>query len=234
MDSKSETEHNEYQETANNKFKGQLAFNKLLGISGKTIESPRAAKSYIKLDRFWSETVPKDVIIPQNRELLLGFDYDTSKRKLICTETTLGEVDSNKPKERHLIMLHTEPAQNPEPFRSNTAKFADSLPDAYLGDLHFIMKDSSIYSEIIIRLGSNNNPAAFLVVMKTKQSRDISRELRKYQLSFKDIFLDSSNPVKQRLRKDSIVTKEGGFAVYRGFSQIPPTENDIFRLRKFD
>lgn len=215
----------------------------LFGLPGNSIESPNVAKSFLRLDKFWSETVPKDIHIPKDREIFLGFDYDESLGQLVCTETTLGNRDYHEPKSHHLIMLHTEPANSPGDmsvnlgpihlFRpSKIAVFADNLPTPYPGDMHFMLKDPSIYSEIIIRLGLNDDPVATMVAIRTNQFKDVYIKLIKHGV--KHLVLDEKHPLSQNLSDDEIVTREGGIAIYRGFTSLPPRHDDILRLRRFD
>lgn len=220
----------------------KAAVHKLLDLPGNFIESPNRAKSFLRLDKFWSETVPNNLHIPKDREIFLGFDYDENLGQLVCTETALGEKDCHEPKKHHLVMLHTEPANSPESmslnlgpihlFRpSKTTVFADNLPATYFGDMHFMLKDPSIYAEIIIRLGLNDDPVAILVALRTNQSKDVSSKLLKFE--FKDFALNEKHPLSQRLNEDEIVTQKGGFAIYRGFTSLPPKRDDILRLRRF-
>ena len=220
----------------------RAAANKLFGISGNSVESPSRAKAIVKIERFWSEVVPKDIDIPKDREIFLGFDYDDRSQSIVCTERTLGEEDFHEPNKNHLIMLHTEPARSEEDLTlklgpvqlfkpSKTATFADSLPIPYFGDMHFMLKDPSVYANIIIRLGLSNDPAAMLLVLRTDISKDITKKLLKD--GNKLMVLDEKRPVSQQLSDDKLVSQEGGFALYRGFVSIPPNENDVLRLRKF-
>jgi hypothetical protein len=216
---------------------------KLFGLPGDFIESPDKAKSFIRLDNFWLKTVSSDLDIPKDKEIFLGFDFDVSSGKIACTETTLGEADHHEPKRNHLIMLHTEPAYSPEDMSLNlgpvhlfkpskTAVFADNIPQPYTGDMQFMLRDPSIYANIIIRLGLNNDPAAILVAIRTNQFKNIYKKLLSYEL--KNFALDEKHPLSQKLSEDKIITQEGGIAIYRGFTSLPPKHDDILRLRKFN
>lgn len=233
---------NEIPETIPPSTVAKAALHKLLGLPGNFIESPNGTKSFLRLDKFWSETIPNDLHIPKDREKFLGFDYDEGLGRLVCTETTLGGKDYYKSKKNHLVMLHTEPANSPESmslnlgpihlFRpSKTELFADNFPSPYTDDMKIMLEDPSVYAGIIIRLGLNNNPAAVLVAIRTNQFKNIYKKLLSH--AFKNFVLDKKQPLSQTLSEDEIVTREGGIALYRGFASLPPKPDDILRLRKY-
>ena len=212
------------------------------GISGNSIENSQSASGLLTLNELWSK-VPSDLLIPTEREIFLGFDYDATLDKLVCTEQTPGARGSVKPSKHHLVMLHTEPFRTQEelslhlgPFEvikaSRSVVFANNLPTPYVDDIYDILKDPSIAVDVIIRLGLGNDLAAALVVVRTKASKDITLKLADYELMHH--ILNERNPVKQALGEDRVASQAGGFALYRGFIHIPPQENEVLRLRKFD
>ncbi len=214
----------------------------LFDLPGDSIESPSKSKGFIRLDRFWSETVPRDTKIPTDKEIFLGFDFDANSKKIICTETTLGGLDYCEPKSNHLIMLHTEPANSPEDLSlklgpihlykpSKAAVFADNFPTPYTADMQAMLRDPSVYAEIIIRLGLNDDPATILVAIQTNQFKDVYDKLWKHEL--RNLVLDEKHPLSQTLAEDKLITQDGGIAIYRGFIHLPPEHDDILRLRKY-
>lgn len=227
-------------ETNSPTIEAQEAVHQLLGLPGSSIESHDKAANFLRLDTFWSQTVPLDLSIPIDREMILGFDFDKNQRKIVLTETTLGQASFVDAQSAHLVMLHTEPANSAEDIAlafdpnltwwpTQAVIFSDNLPSPHTGESMF--SDPSIYAEIIIRLGLQNNPAAVLVILRTKGFKNIYRQMKSHEL--KEFNLNEKHPLSQKLSIDKLITQEGGIALYRGFLSFPPKHDDILRLRKF-
>ncbi len=156
------------------------ALHKLLGLPDSLIESPYFAPKALRLDKLWTKT-PGDLLVPSDREIFLGFDFDQSSNEIICSENTLGKEDTFEPKQLdHLVWLHTEPAHTRDDLKiqigpialhtpTEAELFGQNFPMPYLGDMDTMMKRPSIYASVIIRLPYNNERAAALVALKTKQ-----------------------------------------------------------------